>query len=119
MRSVLGTLLALSLLVLAACGGGSKDVNTATYTCADFNKSLKTKGDDTAGNFINQLRKKAILGQSDKVERSEITLGILATCRNKPASTKPADQAIVVAKQIKARAEKLRSQAGGQKKSSK
>ena len=39
---------ALCVLALAACG--SKDVDTASYTCGQFNKSLRTKGDDTAGN---------------------------------------------------------------------
>jgi hypothetical protein len=100
MRSCLIALLAVPVLALAACGSG-KQVNTANYTCGDFNKSLKTKGDDTSGNFINQLRKKADLGQSEKTERSEITLGIILTCRNKPASTKPADRAVAIAQQIK------------------
>jgi hypothetical protein len=113
MRSRLVALLALPVLVLAACGQG-KQVDTASYSCGEFNKSLRTKGDETAGNFINQLRKQAKLGQSDKVERSEITLGIIVSCRNKPAATKPADPAIAIAKQIKAGKYKL----PGKKKSS-
>jgi hypothetical protein len=101
MRPWLAALLAVPVFALAACGSG-KQVNTATYTCGEFNKSLQTKGDDTAGNFINQLRKRAKLGQSEKTERSEVTLGIVVSCRNKPASTKPANHAIAVAKQVKA-----------------
>jgi hypothetical protein len=113
MRSVLGTLLALAVLALAACG--SNKVDTATYTCGDFNKSLRTKGDDSSGAYINALRKEADLGQDTKTEQREITLGIISTCRGKPASTKPADDAIKVAKQIKARTESLKKK----KKSSK
>jgi hypothetical protein len=100
-------------LALAACG--DKKVDTAGYTCGQFNKSLQTKGDNTSGNFINQLRKQAKLGQSEKTERSEITLGVIFACRGKPASTKPADRAIAIAKQVKAGKFKL----PGQKKSSK
>jgi hypothetical protein len=114
MRLRLAALLVLPVFALAACGGGEK-VDTAAYTCAQFNKSLRTKGDDTSGNYINQLRKKADLGQSSKVERSEITLGILVTCRGKAPSTKPADNAVAIAKQIKAGKFKL----PGQKKSTK
>jgi hypothetical protein len=106
-RSVLGTLLALSALVFAACG--SKDVDTATYTCGEFNKSLRTKGDDTAGNYINQLVEQAKLGQDKKTERREVTLGIIAACRGKPAATKPAQDAITGAKALKARAAKKKS----------
>jgi len=105
--------LALCVLCLAACGG-NKDVDTATYTCGQFNKSLKTKGDDTAGNFINQLREDADLGQDEKVERREITLGIIVACRGESANTKPADEAIATAKKIKAG--KFKSQAGSSKK---
>src|SRR3954469_14714957 len=107
MRSVLGTLLGRAVLALAACG--SSKVDTATYTCGQFNKSLRTKGDDTSGTYINELRKTAKLGQKDKVERAEITLGIIVTCRNKPASTKPSAGAVAVAKQVKAGKFKLRS----------
>ena len=97
----LAALVVLPALALSACGG-DKSVDTATYTCADFNKSLATKGDITAGNFINGLRKQANLGQSAQLERREITLGIYFACRGKPGSTKPADAAIATAKQIKA-----------------
>src|SRR3954447_9130097 len=90
-------------LALAGCGGSkTKDVNAASYTCADFNKSLASKGDDSAGNYINQLRKQAKLGSSPKAERSATTLGFYFACRGKPGSTKPAATAIAVAKQIKA-----------------
>jgi hypothetical protein len=105
-------LLALCVLCLAACG--NKDVDTADYTCGEFNKSLKTKGDDTAGNFINQLREDADLGQDDKVERREITLGIIVACRGESANAKPADEAIATAKKIKAG--KFKLQAGSSKK---
>ncbi|HEX4734929.1 MAG TPA: hypothetical protein VH247_10980 [Thermoleophilaceae bacterium] len=117
MRPVLGTLFVLVVLALAACG--SSKVDTATYTCGDFNKSLRTKGDDTSGTYINALRKEADLGQDTKTEQREITLGIISTCRGKPASTKPGDDAIKVAKVIKARAEKPGSGAQKKKKSSK
>jgi hypothetical protein len=114
MRSRLTVLVAVPAFALAACGSG-KQVDTASYTCGQFNKSLQTKGDDTSGNFINQLRKEAKLGQSDKVERSEITFGIIFACRGKAASTKPGDRAIATAKQIKSGKFKL----PGQKKSTK
>jgi len=106
----------LCVLCLAACGG-NKDVDTASYTCGQFNKSLKTKGDDTAGNFINQLREDADLGQDDKVERREITLGIIVACRGESANTKPADEAIATAKKIKAGKFKLQAGASKKKKS--
>ena len=120
MRSVLGTLLALVVLALAACGSGSSSkVDTATYTCGDFNRSLRTKGDNSSGTYINALRKEADLGQDAKIEQREITLGILSACRGKPASTKPADDAIKVAKRIKVRTESLKKAVEKKKKSSK
>ena len=95
-------LLLLPALALAACGDKSTPVDTASYTCAQFSKSLRTKGDNTSGAFINQLRKRANLGQDSKVERREITLGIYFACRGKPGSTKPANAALASAKQMKA-----------------
>jgi hypothetical protein len=115
MRPVFATVLALCALLFGACGG-NKDVDTATYTCGQFQKSLQTKDDNTSGNYINGLRKQAKLGQKDTVERSEITLGIIVACRDKPASTKPAAAAIATAKKIKAGTFKLPKQ---KKKSSK
>src|SRR3954469_21856839 len=97
MRSRLIAALLLPSLALAACGG-SKDVDTSSYTCADFNKSLRTKGDDSAGNYINQLRKDAERGQDKKVEQREVTLGIFFACRGKPGTTKPAAAAVATAK---------------------
>jgi hypothetical protein len=114
MRVRLAALLLVPVFALAACGS-SKNVDTASYTCSQFNKSLQTKGDDSAGNYINQLRKKAKLGQGEKVERSEITLGIVVSCRGKAGSTKPADNAVAIAKRIKAGKYKL----PGKKKSTK
>ena len=107
MRSVLGTMLALCALAVVACG--TDNVDTASYTCGDFNKSLRTKGDDTAGNYINQLRKDADLGQSESVERREVSFGIIISCRGKPAATKPAKEAIATAKLLKAGKYKPRS----------
>jgi hypothetical protein len=101
MRRRVAACLVLPVFALAACG--SDDVDTATYTCAQFNKSLRTKGDDTAGNYINGLRKQAKLGQDEKLERSEIAFGIIVACRGKPAKTTPAKQAIATAKALKAR----------------
>src|SRR4051812_8595172 len=89
------------LASVAVAGCGVKNVDTASYTCGQFNKSLQTKGDNTSGNFINQLRKKAQLGQTKQVERREITLGIVFACRGKAASTKPANTAIATAKTIR------------------
>jgi hypothetical protein len=106
-----------SVLALAGCGSKSKDVNTATYTCAEFNKSLATKGDDSAGNYINQLRKQANLGRDAKTERSAITLGIYFACKGKPGSTKPAAAAVATAKQIKAGKFHIPGAAGSKKKS--
>ena len=91
------------VLALSACGGGDKSkVDTATYTCAEFNKSLRTKNDNTSGEYINKLVEQADLGQEKTVARREITLGIYFACRNKPGSTKPAATAIATAKKIKA-----------------
>ena len=100
MRPASAIVLTLCVLVVAACG--NDNVDTSTYTCGEFNKSLRTKDDTTSGNYINQLRKQAKLDQDEKTERREITFGIIVACRNKPAATKPADQAITTAKQIKA-----------------
>jgi hypothetical protein len=92
----------LPVLAVSACGGGSKKIDAASYTCAEFNKSLRTKNDNTAGQFINALRTDAGLGQDKATERREITLGIYFACRGKPGSTKPAKAAVATAKQIKA-----------------
>ena len=102
MRCRLIACLLLPALALSACGGGNKKVDTASYTCAHFNQSLRTKGDDTAGTYINELRNDADLGQDTKVERRELTLGIFFACRGKPGSTKPKTVAIATAKKIKA-----------------
>jgi hypothetical protein len=97
----------------------SKKVDTATYTCAEFNKSLATKSDDTAGNYINELRKQAKLGQAKKAERSAITLGIYFACRGKPGTTKPAASAIATARKIKAGKFTLPGSSATKKKSTK
>jgi len=97
----LSALLLLPVLALAACGSKTKDVNTAAYTCAQFTKSLAAKSDDTAGNYINGLRKQANLGQDPKTERRELTVGIFFACRNKPGTTTPATTAVASAKAIK------------------
>jgi hypothetical protein len=99
-RPTSALLLVLPALALGACGRGEK-VDTAKYTCADFNKSLRTKDDTSSGQFINRLRDRAKLGQSTEVERREITLGIVFACRGKPGSTHPADTAIATAKRIR------------------
>jgi hypothetical protein len=99
MRLLTVTLLG-AALALSACG--TDHVNTATYTCADFKKSLDTKNDNSSGTFINDLRDQAKLGQAEKVERREITLGIIIACRGKSGSTTPGKQAIATAKRIKA-----------------
>jgi hypothetical protein len=92
----------LPVLAISACGGNSKKIDTASYTCAQFNKSLRTKDDNTAGQFINDLRKQASLRQDQTTERRAITVGIYFACRGKPGSTKPAKAAVATAKQIKA-----------------
>jgi hypothetical protein len=97
---VLSGLLVLPVLGLAACG--DTHVDTAKYTCGEFNKSLRTKGDNTAGTFIRDLRSKANLGQDTKTEQREITFGIIFACNRKPAVATPGKQAIATAKQIKA-----------------
>lgn len=100
MRHLLATVLVVPALALAACGG-DKQVDTAKYSCADFSKSLATKGDTTSGNYLNGLRKQAALGQDKKVEVRELSLGVFFACRGKPGSTTPGKQAIAIAKQIK------------------
>ena len=120
MRSrLLASTLLVPVLALSACGGKSKDVDTASYTCAQFNKSLATKGDSTSGNFINQLRKQAKLGKDEKTERRAVTLGIYFACRGKPGSTKPAKPAIANAKQLVAGKFKLPAAPTTKKKSTK
>jgi hypothetical protein len=99
LRSAVPILLLVSLLALPACGK-NPDVDLASYSCADFNKSLKSKDDESAGRFINQLREKARLGQGEKVERREVTLGIIYTCRGTKGSVKPANKAIAYAKRL-------------------
>ena len=96
----LPTLLLVPVLALSACGSKSKPVNVTAYTCAQFNKSLNTKGDNSAGNYINQLRKRAKLGRSDRVEHNEIAAGVFFACRNKPGSSRPAAVALATAKAI-------------------
>jgi hypothetical protein len=103
-----------ALCALTACG--SSHVDTAKYTCAQFNKSLRTKGDNSAGTFIRDLRSKANLGQDEKTERRELTLGIIFACRGKAGSTTPGNEAIKTAKLVKAGKFKLPA---GPKKSSK
>jgi hypothetical protein len=98
----LSLLLILPVFLLAACGGKTKNVDTTAYTCAQFNKSLTTSGDNSAGNYINQLVKQAKLNDPETKARREITLGIYFSCRNEPGSTRPAAKAIAAAKQIKA-----------------
>lgn len=94
-------------------------MNAASYTCGNFNKSLAKKSDNSAGNYINQLRKQAKLGQDQRTERREITLGIYFACRGKPSSTKPADKAVATAQQIKSGKFKLPGTPSSKKKSDK
>jgi hypothetical protein len=117
-RPTLALLLVLPALALGACGRGEK-IDTAKYTCTQFNKSLRTKSDTSAGQFINRLRDKAKLGQAKDAERREVTLGIFFTCRGKPGSTRPADKAVVIAKQIRDGKFKVPAQAQPKKKSTK
>jgi hypothetical protein len=112
-------LLLLPVLALAACGDKGTPIDTASYTCAKFNASLRTKGDDTSGAFINALQKQAALGQDKKVERREITLGIYFACRGKPGSAKPAKTAVASARQMQAGNFKLPGAPAGRKKSTK
>jgi hypothetical protein len=93
-------LLLVAVLGLAACGDAH--VDTSKYTCGQFNKSLRTKGDNSAGTFIRDLRSKANLGQDQTTERRELTVGIIFACRQKSAATAPGEKAIAIAKQIKA-----------------
>lgn len=115
----LATLCLVPACALSACGSKTKDVNTASYTCGQFQKSLNTKGDNSAGNYINQLIKQAKLHQTGKNARNEMTAGIFFTCRNQSASTKPAKGAISVAKRIEAGTFKLPGAAKTKKKSGK
>src|SRR5947209_10119937 len=96
---MLTSLLLATMLGLSACG--SAHVDTAKYTCANFNKSLNTKGDNSAGTFIRDLRAQAKLGQDRKTEEREMDFGIIFACRGKPASTAPGPRAIAIAKLIR------------------
>ena len=113
------TTAAVILAAVAMAGCGTKNVDTASYTCGQFNKSLKTKGDDTAGNYINGLRKKAALGQAKQTEVRELTLAIYLACRGKPASTRPADPAVATAKKMRSGKFKLPGLPAAKKKSTK
>jgi hypothetical protein len=93
--------LALSLAI-GGCGSSDKKVDTANYTCAQFQKSLQTKGDNSAGNFINQLAKQASLKQPTKTARREVSLGIYFACRGQSGSVKPAVKATAIAQRIEA-----------------
>jgi len=112
---LLTCIVVLPVLALSACGGSDKKIDTAAYTCADFNKSLRTKGDDTSGQYINKLSDQAKLGQDKKTSRRELTLGIYFACRGKPGTTKPAAGAIATAKAIKSGKFKLPSAPGTKK----
>lgn len=116
---LLATALIVPTLAISACGSKETKVDTASYTCGQFSKSLSAKSDNTAGSYINALRKQAKLGQDVKTERRELTLGIYFACRNKPASTRPAQVAIKTAKQIKAGKFKLPGRTESKKKSNK
>ena len=116
---MLATALLVPALAASGCGSKEKNVNTASYSCGQFSKSLQAKGDNSAGNFINQLRKQANLSQDTKTERREVTLGIYFACRNKPSSTKPAAAAIKTAQQIKSGKFKLPGAPASKKKSNK
>ena len=97
-------------VALSACGS-SKHVDTASYTCGQFNKSLRSKSDNTSGNFVNQLRKQAKLGQPEKTERNEVALAVYFACRGKPGSARPGKEAVAIAKQIRAGKFTLKPQA--------
>jgi hypothetical protein len=117
-RRLLTSLVIVPALALSACGSDKK-VDASSYTCADFNKSLATKGNDTAGNFINRVREQAKLGQDEKTEHREVSLGIFFACRGKPAVTRPAKEAVTIAQQIKAGKFKLPSPPSDKKRSGK
>src|SRR4051794_18962948 len=116
---MLASALLVPVLALSACGSKTKNVNAASYTCAQFSRSLASKSDNTAGNFINQLRKKAALAQTAQIERREVTLGIYFTCRGKPGSTTPASGAVKIAKELKSGKFKLPAGPKPKKKSNK
>lgn len=103
------------VLALSACGSKDKKVDTASYSCAQFQNSLKSKNDNSAGNYVNQLVKRAKLKQSGKTARSEVTVGIYFSCRHKAGSFTPAQGAVRVAQQIEAG--KFRLPGVGKKKS--
>ena len=113
------TVLLVPALALSACGSKSKQVDTASYSCSDFSKSLGSKSDSSAGNYINQLRKDANLKADTKTSRREITLGIYFACRGKPGTTKPAKTAMATAKLIEAGKFKLPAPPAAKKKSNK
>ena len=98
----LSTLLVLPALAFSACGSKTKDVDVATYTCGQFQKSLNTKGDDSAGNYINQLRDKVDFGKDAKTERGLTAQAIYFACLGQPASKKPLAAATTSMKQMKA-----------------
>ena len=107
-------------LALSSCGGSSsKPVNTATYTCGQFQASLNSKSDTSAGNYINQLVKAAGLKGSTALQRRRIALGITFACGNKTAATRPKAAAVAIAKQIESGKFKPPSVAQKKKKSTK
>jgi hypothetical protein len=99
-RRLVPIALSVCLLALSACG--KKDLDPDTYTCGQWNKSLRTKDDLSSGTFIRALRERAKLGQARAVEEREFAVAIFFACRGKPSSYKPAGKAIENAKALKA-----------------
>jgi hypothetical protein len=88
-------------LVAAGCGRG-EEVDTASYTCGEFNRSLKEKDDLTSGQFIRKLNEQAKLGGTKAEQERRMAYAVYVACRGKASGFKPTERALANAKALKA-----------------
>jgi hypothetical protein len=90
-------------LVLSGCfGGGEKDINADAYTCGEFRKSLRTKDDNSSGQFIRLLNDRAGSKGDRREKERMMALAIFVACRGQKESFKPASAAIANVKKLQA-----------------
>ena len=93
-----------SLLAAAAvfAGCGYEEIDANTYTCGEFQKSLDTKDNETAGQYIRLLNDRAKLKGRRSDREKVMAYAIFAACRGEKASVRPANKAVANAKAIQA-----------------
>ena len=99
-RRALCSLLLPAAVLAAGCGYEEIDANA--FTCGEFSKSLDTKGDESAGQYIRLLNERAKLGGPRADREKVMAYSIFVACRGEKASFKPASEAIANAKAIRA-----------------